>query len=114
MDALTKRQREVLSLAAKGMTNPEIGDRLGISKDGAKWHIGEILMRLDVDTREEAVDLWKRYNGLPYRLHRIARAVLGPMTMRWVLGGVARRRWQGWRWCWWCWPRRAGMNRGRM
>jgi DNA-binding CsgD family transcriptional regulator len=88
MDALTKRQREVLSLAAKGMTNPEIGDRLGISKDGAKWHIGEILARLNVDTREEAVDLWRRYNGLPYRLHRIVRAVLGPMAMRWVLGGV--------------------------
>ncbi|MBN9493557.1 helix-turn-helix transcriptional regulator [bacterium] len=89
MDALTKRQREVLSLAAKGMTNPEIGDRLGISKDGAKWHIGEILMRLNVDTREEAVDLWKRYNGLPYRLHRVVRAVLGPLAVRWALGGVA-------------------------
>ncbi|HKS90665.1 MAG TPA: helix-turn-helix transcriptional regulator, partial [Tepidiformaceae bacterium] len=88
MDSLTKRQREVLALAAKGMTNPEIGDRLGISKDGAKWHIGEILMRLDVDTREEAVDLWRRYNGLPYRLHRVSRAMLGPLWLRWALGGV--------------------------
>lgn len=88
MNSLTKRQREVLSLAAKGMTNPEIGDRLGISKDGTKWHVSEILMRLNVDTREEAVDLWKRYNGLPYRLHRVARALLGPVWMRWALGGV--------------------------
>lgn len=60
---LTKRQREVLALAARGLTNPEIGERLGISKDGAKWHIGEVLARLDVDTREEAVDLWKRAYG---------------------------------------------------
>lgn len=85
---LTPRQREVLALAARGMTNPEIGERLGISKDGAKWHIGEVLARLDVDTREEAVDLWKRYNGLPYRLHRLARAVVPPGAMRWVVASA--------------------------
>lgn len=86
--SLTPRQREVLALAARGMTNPEIGERLGISKDGAKWHIGEVLARLDVDTREEAVHLWKRYNGLPYRLHRLARGVVPPGAMRWVVASA--------------------------
>lgn len=84
---LTKRQREVLELAAQGMTNAEIGARLGISKDGAKWHVGEILARLDVDTREEAIDLWRRYNDLPYRLHRIGRAMAGSAFLRWAIGG---------------------------
>ncbi|MBN9493040.1 helix-turn-helix transcriptional regulator, partial [bacterium] len=85
---MTQRQREVLALAAKRLTNPEIGERLGITRDGVKWHMSEILARLDVDTREEAVDLWKRYNGLPYRLHRLARVILPTATLRWAAAGV--------------------------
>lgn len=85
---LNARQREVLALAAKRLTNPEIGERLGITRDGVKWHMSEILARLDVDTREEAVDLWKRYNGLPYRLHRLARVILPTATLRWAAAGV--------------------------
>jgi hypothetical protein len=59
--------------------------------------MSEILARLDVDTREEAVDLWKRYNGLPYRLHRLARyladgyVALGS-SGRWRGGGRDGRR----------------------
>ena len=60
---LTRRQEEVLRLIAEGLTNAEIGERLGISLDGAKWHVSEVLTRLDVDTREEAADYWRAQRG---------------------------------------------------
>lgn len=55
---LTKRQREVIELLTDGYSNLEIAQALGISLDGAKWHVGEILARLNVGTREEAASLW--------------------------------------------------------
>ena len=41
--AWTPRQREVLELMSRGKTNTQIGEELGISLDGAKWHVSEIL-----------------------------------------------------------------------
>ncbi len=58
-DILTPRQSEVLELVRQGLTNPQIGERLGISPDGAKWHVKEILWKLDVPSREEAAR-WQR------------------------------------------------------
>jgi len=59
---LTPRQRQVLDLIAKGYTNPQIADTLGVSIDGAKWHVREILSKLGVDSREElATDRWSAY-----------------------------------------------------
>ncbi len=53
-DALTTREREVLDLIRRGLTNEEIAQRLGISLDGAKYHVSQILSKLGVGTREEA------------------------------------------------------------
>ena len=50
LEELTHRQREVLELVACGMTNGEIATHLGISLDGAKWHVSEIISRLSVDS----------------------------------------------------------------
>lgn len=58
-DILTPRQSEVLELVREGLTNPQIAERLGISPDGAKWHVKEILWKLDVPSREEAAR-WQR------------------------------------------------------
>jgi hypothetical protein len=44
----------VLSLVREGLSNPQIGERLGISADAAKYHVSEILSKLGVATREEA------------------------------------------------------------
>lgn len=51
---LTPRQLEVLELVAKGLTNQEIGDVLGISMGTARNHVAAVLEALDVTNRTEA------------------------------------------------------------
>ncbi len=58
-DDLTPRQREVMELMAHGKTNFEIAQALGITLEGAKYHVSEILARLDVDSREQAIAAWQ-------------------------------------------------------
>jgi DNA-binding CsgD family transcriptional regulator len=58
-DHLTPRQREVMELIAAGKTNFEIAQHLGVSLEGAKYHVSEILAKLGVDSREEAVAAWQ-------------------------------------------------------
>jgi DNA-binding NarL/FixJ family response regulator len=52
---LTSREREVLSLLARGLSNRDIGARLYISETTAKFHVGNILRKLGVSRRAEAV-----------------------------------------------------------
>jgi DNA-binding CsgD family transcriptional regulator len=54
-DDLTAREREVLHLIRLGLTNEEIALRLDISLAGAKYHVSQILSKLGVASREEAV-----------------------------------------------------------
>lgn len=44
----------MLDLLREGLTNEQIAERLGISKDGAKYHVAEILSKLGVSSRQEA------------------------------------------------------------
>jgi Tol biopolymer transport system component/DNA-binding CsgD family transcriptional regulator len=67
-DILTPREWEVLDLLREGLTNEQIAERLGVSFATAKYHVGEILSKLSVSSREEAA--------------------------RWQ-PGAARRRWPG-------------------
>ena len=53
-DILTPREWEVLALVREGLSNPQIGERLSISADAAKYHVSEILSKLGVSSREEA------------------------------------------------------------
>mgnify|MGYP003497521350 CR=1 FL=1 len=53
----TPRQREVLDLLVRNRTNGQIAETLGISLDGAKWHVSEIITKLGVDTRARFVKL---------------------------------------------------------
>ena len=57
--AVTRRQQEVLSLVARGYTNARIGEELGITLDGAKWHVGEALGALGLTSRVEAGRWWR-------------------------------------------------------
>ena len=52
---LTAREREVLAQVVKGRSNKEIGAELGISEGTVKRHMGEILSRLEVSDRTQAV-----------------------------------------------------------
>ena len=54
---LTRREQEVLALLVKGMSNPEIAERLLISRATVKVHISSILSKLGVASRGEAISL---------------------------------------------------------
>ncbi|MGE0687203.1 MAG: LuxR C-terminal-related transcriptional regulator [Dehalococcoidia bacterium] len=58
-ELLTPREQEVLELIAEGLTNEQIAERLGISFGGAKYHVAEILSKLAVESRHEAVQLFR-------------------------------------------------------
>ncbi|NLY10203.1 MAG: response regulator transcription factor [Firmicutes bacterium] len=50
---LTPREREVLKLIAKGMTNSEIAETLFISKHTVKNHVSNIYRKLGADDRTQ-------------------------------------------------------------
>ena len=52
---LTNREMEILELAAKGMTNREIGSKLTISVRTVQAHLSNIFGKLQVGSRTEAV-----------------------------------------------------------
>ena len=52
---LTPREREVLQLLRKGMSNPDIGSLLGITPRTAKAHVAALLVKLQAQDRAEAV-----------------------------------------------------------
>lgn len=52
---LTDRELEVLSLMVEGLTNPKIAERLIISRSTARAHVSNILSKLGVSSRSEAV-----------------------------------------------------------
>lgn len=54
-DDLTDREQEVLQLMARGMANQEIADELFISLKTVKTHVSNILSKLDVVDRTQAV-----------------------------------------------------------
>ena len=52
---LTPREREVLDLLARGLSNPEICERLVISEATAKTHVAHILQKLDLRDRIQVI-----------------------------------------------------------
>jgi DNA-binding NarL/FixJ family response regulator len=55
LDALTDRERDVLALVAKGLSNAEIGSRLYISTATVKTHVARILTKLDARDRAQLI-----------------------------------------------------------
>lgn len=54
---LTRRETEILHYMVEGKTNPEIAQVLSISLATTKFHISNILRKLDVNTRSAAISL---------------------------------------------------------
>ena len=54
-DILTKRELEVVVLAARGMSNPQIAHHLGLSEGTVKRHLANIYPKMGVHSRGEAV-----------------------------------------------------------
>lgn len=50
---LTCREREVVSLIRRGYTNPRIARELSVSLSTVKIHVGKILKKLNLESREE-------------------------------------------------------------
>jgi DNA-binding NarL/FixJ family response regulator len=61
---LTTRELQIVSLIARGATNREIGQQLFLAENTVKNHIKNILAKLQVENRAQAV-AWAMGQGLP-------------------------------------------------
>jgi DNA-binding NarL/FixJ family response regulator len=57
LDALTRRELEVLLLVARGLSNARIAESLGLSEAGVKSRVNRILTRLGLENRVQAAIL---------------------------------------------------------
>ncbi|MYA18160.1 MAG: helix-turn-helix transcriptional regulator, partial [Gammaproteobacteria bacterium] len=85
-DILTPGEWRVLEALRAGGTNADIGGRLGISADAVKYHISNMLGKLDLQSREELA-AWSRDRGRR-RLSALHPAVLAAAAQPLVWGGV--------------------------
>ncbi len=52
-ESLTPTEAQVVELAAQGLTNPQIGERMFISRSTVKAHLSHIFQKLDVRNRAD-------------------------------------------------------------
>jgi two-component system NarL family response regulator len=59
-ESLSPRETQVLTLVAQGLTYKEVGSRLFLSERTIKYHMGEIVGRLHLESRAEAIEYARR------------------------------------------------------
>lgn len=60
---LSARQREIMDLVARGLTNKEIAQQLGLTDGTVKQHLAAIFPKLGVRNRTWAVSMWHQASG---------------------------------------------------
>jgi two-component system NarL family response regulator len=58
--SLSKREIEVLTLVAQGLTYKEVGAKLFVAERTVKYHMGEIVRRLHLRNRAQVVEYARR------------------------------------------------------
>ncbi len=94
-DVLTPREWEVLALLREELTDQAIADRLGISLDGAKYHVREILSKLGVTSRQEAA-AWhpeERASARRWMVLPLAARIAGALVVVAAIGGLGLLAW---------------------
>ncbi len=61
LDSLTKREAEVLTYLARGLSNKEIADEMGIQIATVKLHVSGVCKKLNADNRTQAAVLAHQY-----------------------------------------------------
>jgi DNA-binding NarL/FixJ family response regulator len=61
LDGLSRREREVLEFASRGLTNGQMASRLDVSTHAVKFHLASIYRKLGVANRTEAAVAYLRY-----------------------------------------------------
>ena len=56
-EELTQREREVLALMVTGISNVQIAERLVLSRSTVNFHVGNVLGKLGVESRTQAVTI---------------------------------------------------------
>jgi DNA-binding NarL/FixJ family response regulator len=67
-DELTPQEAQIAQLARAGLTNPEIGGQLFLSRRTVEWHLKKIFTKLAISSRQEL------HNALPDRDQRMTTA----------------------------------------
>lgn len=57
-DLLSRREREVMDLAARGLTNARIAEELNVSTHAVKFHLASVYRKLHAANRTEATALY--------------------------------------------------------
>jgi DNA-binding CsgD family transcriptional regulator len=62
-DALTPTEQRVARLAAEGLTNPQIGERIYVSPRTVQTHLAHVFAKLEISSRVELANVLARHSG---------------------------------------------------